>query len=149
MVDLGALATYYAHVGAKRAAIVHSRKPAKEIVIPDKLFFRIGEVARLCSLPAYVLRFWETEFPQLKPSKSNTGQRLYRRKDVENVIRVKKLLYEEGYTISGARQFLKTESRRDRSQSALPFARSGPGPINLGELKQNLQEVLAILAARR
>jgi DNA-binding transcriptional MerR regulator len=149
LVDLGALATYYAHVGAKRAAIVHSRKPAKEIVIPDKLFFRIGEVARLCSLPAYVLRFWETEFPQLKPSKSNTGQRLYRRKDVENVIRVKKLLYEEGYTISGARQFLKGESRRDRSQTALPFTQHGAASINLGELKQNLQEVLAILAARR
>ena len=128
---------------------MHAKKSAKEIVIPDKLFFRIGEVARLCSLPAYVLRFWETEFPQLKPSKSNTGQRLYRRKDVENVIRVKNLLYEEGYTISGARQFLKTESKRDRSQTALPFVKPGPAPLNLSELKHNLQEVLTILAARR
>jgi DNA-binding transcriptional MerR regulator len=117
-------------------------KSGTEIVIPDKLFFRIGEVATLCSLPAYVLRFWETEFPQLKPAKSNTGQRLYRR--------VKKLLYEEGYTISGARQFLKTEAKRDRSQTALPFA--PPRSTNTSDLlplKQGLQEVLAILAARR
>lgn len=124
-------------------------KSGNEIVIPDKLFFRIGEVARLCSLPAYVLRFWETEFPQLKPSKSNTGQRLYRRKDVENVVRVKKLLYEEGYTINGARQFLKSEAKRDRSQTALPFSQPGSNPANLLPIKQGLQEVLAILASRR
>jgi DNA-binding transcriptional MerR regulator len=125
-------------------------KSGTEIVIPDKLFFRIGEVAKLCLLPAYVLRFWETEFPQLKPSKSNTGQRLYRRKDVENVVRVKKLLYEEGYTISGARQFLKAEAKRDRSQTALPFARpNSTNPADLLPIKQGLQEVLAILAARR
>jgi DNA-binding transcriptional MerR regulator len=125
-------------------------KSGTEIVIPDKLFFRIGEVAKLCSLPAYVLRFWETEFPQLKPGKSNTGQRLYRRKDVENVVRVKKLLYEEGYTINGARQFLKTEAKRDRSQTALPFAQaSATNPADLLPIKKGLQEVLAILAARR
>ena len=69
---------------------------AGEIEIPEKLYFRIGEVARLCRLPAYVLRFWETEFPQLKPVKSSTGQRMYRRRDVENVVRIKQLLYEEG-----------------------------------------------------
>jgi DNA-binding transcriptional MerR regulator len=125
-------------------------KSGTEIVIPDKLFFRIGEVAKLCSLPAYVLRFWETEFPQLKPNKSNTGQRLYRRKDVESVVRVKKLLYEEGYTINGARQFLKAEAKRDRSQTALPFAQPrSTNPSDLLPLKQGLQEVLAILAARR
>ncbi|HKR32454.1 MAG TPA: MerR family transcriptional regulator [Terriglobales bacterium] len=137
-------------MGAKRAAATRAMKSGTEIVIPDKLFFRIGEVAKLCSLPAYVLRFWETEFPQLKPSKSNTGQRLYRRKDVENVVRVKKLLYEQGYTINGARQFLKAETKRDRSQTALPFAQ--PGRTNTPDLlplKQGLQEVLAILAARR
>src|SRR5215475_10558208 len=58
---------------------------ADEILIPDKLYFRIGEVATLCHLPAYVLRFWESEFPQLKPVKSSTGQRMYRKRDVENV----------------------------------------------------------------
>ena len=64
-----------------------SKKAARngEVIIPDKLYFRIGEVAGLCRLPAYVLRFWETEFPQLKPVKSSTGQRMYRKRDVESV----------------------------------------------------------------
>ena len=68
-------------------------KSAADVLIPEKLYFRIGEVSRLCHLPAYVLRFWETEFPQLKPVKSSTGQRMYRRKDVESVLRIKQLLY--------------------------------------------------------
>ena len=121
----------------------------EEIVIPEKLFFRIGEVSKLCSLPAYVLRFWETEFPQLKPNKSNTGQRLYRRKDVENIVRVKKLLYEEGYTINGARQFIKSESKRDRSQTALPFAGPASSTADLRSIKQGLRDVLGILSAKR
>src|SRR6201998_4741025 len=92
-----------------------------EILIQKKLYFRIGEVARLCRLPAYVLRFWETEFPQLKPVKSNTGQRMYRRKDVENVLKIKKLLYEEGFTIAGARQHLRADGKTDKKQNPLPF----------------------------
>ena len=80
-----------------------SKKTARnsEIIIPDKLYFRIGEVASLCRLPAYVLRFWETEFPQLKPVKSSTGQRMYRKRDVESVVRIKSLLYDDGFTIAG------------------------------------------------
>lgn len=136
-------------VGIKNVENSRGKHKTSEIVIPDKLFFRIGEVSKLCSLPAYVLRFWETEFPQLKPSKSSTGQRLYRRKDVENVLRVKNLLYEEGYTIQGARQFLKTESKRERSQTALPFAGPPLRGQDLGELKQGLREVLGILSAKR
>src|SRR6478752_6209115 len=89
----------------KRAAT--NGHSADDIVIPDKLYFRIGEVAKLCDLPAYVLRFWETEFPQLSPKKSSKGQRLYRQRDVEHLVRIKKLLYEEGFTIAGARQHLK------------------------------------------
>src|SRR5205809_4593894 len=88
-------------------------------VIPDKLYFRIGEVAKLCRLPAYVLRFWETEFPQLKPVKSSTGQRMYRRKDVEAVLRIKKLLYDEGFTIAGARHQLRSDIKVERSQVPL------------------------------
>ncbi len=76
------------------------------VSIPDKLYFRIGDVARLCSLPAYVLRFWETEFPQLKPHKGGSGQRLYRKRDVEIVLEIKRLLYDEGFTIVGARRTL-------------------------------------------
>src|SRR6202043_1150755 len=101
-----------------------SKSKADEIFIPDKLYFRIGEVATLCRLPAYVLRFWETEFPQLKPIKSSTGQRMYRRKDVENVLRIKKLLYEEGFTIAGARQHLRSEIKSEKKQSPLPFPES-------------------------
>ncbi len=63
----------------------NAKSAATDVLIPEKLYFRIGEVSRLCNLPAYVLRFWETEFPQLKPVKSSTGQRMYRRKDVESV----------------------------------------------------------------
>jgi DNA-binding transcriptional MerR regulator len=84
------------------------------VSIPDKLYFRIGDVSRLCSLPAYVLRFWETEFPQLKPNKGGTGQRLYRKRDVEIVLEIKRLLYAEGFTIAGARRIL-TENRRSGS----------------------------------
>ena len=90
--------------------------PTREI--PDKLYFRIGEVAKLCEVPAYVLRFWEGEFPQLKPNKGGTGQRLYRRRDVEMALRVKTLLYDEGYTIPGARQAFKAELRSSKEPQA-------------------------------
>jgi hypothetical protein len=96
-----------------------------EVVIPDKLYFRIGEVSRLCRLPSYVLRFWETEFPQLKPSKSNTGQ---------------------GFTIAGARQYLRSEGRK--KQSSLPFS----GAANVGQIKQvrqGLKEILGLLSGRK
>jgi len=79
--------------------------------IPDKLYFRIGEVARLAGIKPYVLRFWETEFPALGPRKSGTGHRLYRRKDVELVLEIKRLLYEKRFTIEGARKFLETRGR--------------------------------------
>src|SRR5208282_552001 len=118
-----------------------------EIIIPDKLYFRIGEVAGLCRLPAYVLRFWETEFPQLKPIKSGTGQRMYRKRDVESVVRIKKLLYEDGFTIAGARVQLREETKSDRSQTALPFPVSPA--VNVAHLRNELQHILQILSARR
>lgn len=99
-------------------------QPIRKIVIPeipDKLYFRIGDVARLCEVPAYVLRFWETEFPQLKPNKGGTGQRLYRKRDVEMALRIKSLLYDQGYTIPGARGVFKTEGKA-REVAAEPFA---------------------------
>ncbi|MFZ0793559.1 MAG: MerR family transcriptional regulator [Candidatus Korobacteraceae bacterium] len=117
-------------------------------VIPDKLYFRIGEVSRLCRLPAYVLRFWETEFPQLKPVKSSTGQRMYRQRDVENVLRIKKLLYEEGFTIAGARQQWKDESKTARQQSGLPCPKQNSAD-KLKKVRQGLQEILGLLSAPR
>lgn len=125
-----------------------SRRPARhaEIIVPDKLYFRIGEVASLCRLPAYVLRFWETEFPQLKPVKSNTGQRMYRKRDVESVLRIKKLLYENGFTIAGARAQLRDEAKSERDQTALPFP-THPS-VNVAHLRHELREILHILSAR-
>ena len=117
-----------------------------EIIIPDKLYFRIGEVAGLCRLPAYVLRFWETEFPQLKPVKSSTGQRMYRKRDVESVVRIKKLLYEDGFTIAGARVQLREETKPDRNQAALPFPVTPS--VNVAHLRNELQQILHILSAR-
>ena len=133
-----------AMAGRKKTSKRSSRNA--EVIIPDKLYFRIGEVARLCRLPAYVLRFWETEFPQLKPIKSSTGQRMYRKRDVESVIRNKKLLYEDGFTIAGARTQLREEAKNDRNQGALPFPAS-PN-TNVAYIRHELQQILHILSAR-
>ena len=121
----------------------------EEVLIPDKLYFRIGEVARLCRLPAYVLRFWETEFPQLKPTKSSTGQRMYRRRDVENVLRIKRLLYDEGFTIAGARQQLTAEARKSKTQAGMLFPAAAPSKDGLRRVRQELQELLGMLKAKR
>jgi DNA-binding transcriptional MerR regulator len=118
-----------------------------DVLIPDKLYFRIGEVATLCRLPAYVLRFWETEFPQLKPVKSSTGQRMYRKRDVESVLRIKQLLYEQGFTISGARQQLRTEGKPDKGQTTIPFPAHSAAEIQ--HIRQGLREILSLLSARR
>jgi DNA-binding transcriptional MerR regulator len=117
-----------------------------EILIPDKLYFRIGEVASLCRLPAYVLRFWETEFPQLKPVKSSTGQRMYRKRDVESVVKIKKLLYEDGFTIAGARVQFREENKSERNQTALPFPMKPA--LSVAHLRNELQQILHILSAR-
>src|SRR6185436_18419240 len=79
--------------------------------IPDKLYFKIGEVSELLGVEAYVLRYWETEFPGLSPKKSGTGHRLYRRKDVELLLRIKHLLKEKRFTIEGARQSLQADGK--------------------------------------
>jgi DNA-binding transcriptional MerR regulator len=103
-------------------------------VIPDKLFFKIGEVCELVGVQAHVLRYWETEFPMLQPQKNRAGQRTYRRKDVEMALRIKQLLYEEGFTIAGAKRKLLSEGRggSSRLQIVPPGATSsdmaGPPP---------------------
>jgi DNA-binding transcriptional MerR regulator len=77
--------------------------------IPDKLYFRIGEVADLAGVPSYVLRFWETEFPRIKPKRTSSGQRLYRRSDVAFILTIKHLLHEKRYTIKGAKKHLRAK----------------------------------------
>jgi DNA-binding transcriptional MerR regulator len=127
---------------------IRKATPASGSDIPDKLYFRIGEVARLCDVPAYVLRFWESEFPQLKPHKGGTGQRLYRRRDVEMALRVKELLYNEGYTIPGARQVFKAELKHKGPQLALTID-DGPANVDtrqLRKLQKDLRDLHALLA---
>jgi len=82
----------------------------------EKDFYRIGEVSRLTSLKPFVLRYWETEFPTLEPVKSPSGHRLYRQEDVEMVLRIKRLLYDEGYTIAGARRHLREQNGAGESE---------------------------------
>lgn len=83
-----------------------------ETIIPEKIFFKIGEVCGLVGVQAHVLRYWETEFPMLSPQKNRSGQRTYRRRDVEIALRIKELLYEELYTIAGAKKRLQSDSRK-------------------------------------
>jgi len=88
--------------------------------IPDKLFFKIGEVCDLVGVQAHVLRYWESEFPMLQPQKNRAGQRTYRRKDVEMALRIKELLYEEGFTIAGAKRKLISEGRGGAKLKVVP-----------------------------
>lgn len=99
---------------------------------PSKLFYRIGEVSRLTGLQPYVLRYWETEFPQLKPEKGKSGQRIYTKKDLESILRIKQMLYDEGYTIAGARKKLNNGHGRDREDV-------------IESVKKELREILEIL----
>jgi DNA-binding transcriptional MerR regulator len=107
-------------------------KPLIDPEIPNKLYFRIGEVAKLAGIKPYVLRFWESEFNGLGPKKSGTGHRLYRRKDVELVLEIKRLLYEKRFTIEGARKVL--ESKPKRSEAASKPAATAARPRQQGEL---------------
>ncbi len=90
--------------------------------IPNKLFFKIGEVCEITETQPYVLRYWESEFPALAPAKNSSGQRIYRRRDIETVLRIKQLLYDEGFTIAGAKKRLESElggrAPTPRSQAA-------------------------------
>jgi len=145
-----------------------SRKRAVDSpVIPDRLYFKIGDVARLCAVEPYVLRFWETQFPQLKPNKSGTGQRLYRRREVELAVEIKRLVHGEGYTISGARHALENAHRRPRPAAvpARPHAgnqphahenppnESRPAPeavaATVGRIRAELREIVSLLSIQQ
>ena len=88
------------------------------VVIPEKIYFKIGEVCELVGVQAHVLRYWETEFPMLSPQKNNSGQRSYRRRDVEIALRIKELLYKEMFTIAGAKKKLQAEQREGSKAKA-------------------------------
>jgi DNA-binding transcriptional MerR regulator len=103
--------------------------------IPNKLFFKIGEVCELLGVEPYVLRFWETEFPSLAPQKSKAGHRVYRRKDVEKIMKVKELLYERGFTIAGARKQLSAEKTLEGPDKARILSR----------MREELRDILTLL----
>jgi DNA-binding transcriptional MerR regulator len=118
--------------------------------IPDKLYFRIGEVARLVGVPHSVLRYWETEFPAVSPKKSGTGHRLYRRKDVELLLEIKQLLYGKRFTIEGARRHMESrEKPAKRDRSAVRADRQGdlfvPPAGAWQEIRKELQALLDTL----
>ena len=123
--------------------------------IRDKMYFRIGEVSRITATKPFVLRYWETEFPMLQPVKTPKGHRLYRRRDIETVLEIKRLLYEEGFTIAGARRRLRGSgtggdgSRSPSSEtSARPAQEDKPQSIHrklLLDLREELRAILTLL----
>jgi len=131
--------------------------------IPNKLFFKIGEVCEITDTQPYVLRYWESEFPALAPAKNSSGQRIYRRRDIETVLRIKQLLYDEGFTIAGAKKRLEAEQsgrtptpQTEAAKSVTPpAASSSPTPNSaageerekavLLEVRAQLREILTLL----
>lgn len=136
--------------------------------IPDKLMFRIGEVSRIVGVETYVLRYWETEFPQLSPKKSGSGHRMYRRKEVEQLLLIRELLYDRQYTIKGARNYLRELGQRRGNEEAPEGAADAPGSgtaeatpamstakntatakdgnvFDIGELRNELRQILSLL----
>jgi DNA-binding transcriptional MerR regulator len=123
--------------------------------IPNKLFFKIGEVCEITDTQPYVLRYWESEFPALAPAKNTSGQRIYRRRDIETVLRIKQLLYEEGFTIAGAKKKLEAEMA-GRAVTPTPAAEGAtnaptPDPASservtaLRQVREQLREILTLL----
>jgi DNA-binding transcriptional MerR regulator len=107
--------------------------------LPDKRYFRIGEVSKLIGLPAHTLRYWETEFKNLQPQKANTGQRIYKKSEVEFIILLKQLLHDQRFTIEGARQHLKQmkDEKGGKAGSKLKSKAKSSGQLNLG-FEENL-----------
>lgn len=119
--------------------------------IPQKELFRIGEVSRLTNTKSFVLRYWETEFPMLEPVKSPTGHRLYRREDVELVLRIKRLLYDEGFTIAGARRHLRESNGSAAETSSGPAREEHAQLLSrklLLDLRDSLRSFLTLLERR-
>lgn len=107
-----------------------------QIELPDKLYFKVGEVSAIAKVPAYVLRFWESEFKKINPKRSPSGQRMYTKKDVELILHIKYLLYEKKFTIQGAKQFLKTKPAEKKAT---------PSTITLDEIRLELESIRNII----
>ena len=112
--------------------------------IPDKHYFKIGEVKNITGIEPHVLRYWESEFKIIRPQRATSKQRLYRRVDVENILTIKKLLYEDGYTVPGARKFL-TEKKDEEKSKSKPKSPGTKTRSMLAELKKDLTQLKDML----
>lgn len=110
---------------------MQDKKPDQK-ELPDKLYFKVGEVSAITGVPAYVLRFWETEFKRIKPKRTASGHRLYRKIDVELILKIKHLLYDEKFTIRGAKQHLRAKTGDLQEKSA---------PITVDEIRSELKHI--------
>ena len=113
--------------------------------LPDKIYFKIGEVSEIVGVEPYVLRYWETEFDLLKPSKAPSRHRLYKKKDVELLLDIKRLLYTEGFTIEGARKKLKEVKKEEKDQLKLPLA-DQKYKTALAKIKKDLESLRRLLS---
>ncbi len=106
-------------------------------VIPDKMYFKIGEVSELTGLEQHVLRFWESEFKNIRPKRTSTGQRMYRKADIELLLYIKKLLHNEKFTIQGAKKYLNSKLDKEKSVE--------PGQITIEQICNDLEEIKKLL----
>ena len=113
--------------------------------LPDKIYFKIGEVSEIVGVEPYVLRYWETEFELLKPSKAPSRHRLYKKGDVELLLDIKRLLYSEGFTIEGARKKLKENKKQEKNQLKLPLSELKYRNA-LVKIKRDLESLRKLLA---
>lgn len=107
------------------------------VELPDKLYFRVGEVSQIAGVPAYVLRFWETEFKNIRPKRTASGQRLYRKQDIDRILTIKHLLYEKRFTIKGAKRYLKEKPRGEPGK---------PGAVTIAEIRRELESIRELLS---
>lgn len=105
--------------------------------LPDKLYFKVGEVSAIVEVPAYVLRFWESEFKKINPKRSSSGQRLYRKNDIELILKIKHLLYDKKFTIQGARQHLKMKPAEKKEKSSI---------TTLDEIRKELKSIRDLIS---
>jgi DNA-binding transcriptional MerR regulator len=117
-----------------------AQAPVDPNAIPDKPFFKIGDAARLCALKPYVLRYWETEFRSIKPQKTKSGQRLYRRQDLELLLRIRYLLYDQRFTIEGARTRLRELGHDEAAPPTLP-----PPEVDVETMRKIKHAVLELI----
>ena len=113
--------------------------------LPEKIYFKIGEVSEIVGVEPYVLRYWETEFDLLKPSKAPSKHRLYKKRDVELLLDIKRLLYTEGFTIEGARKKLKETKKEEKDQLKLPLAEQ-QYKTALVKLRKDLESLRKLLS---